>query len=64
MHSPDPINRALMAYRPLFLSGLSLDGQYRPSPKPARRKPQPASGLAATLAIAAAAWHAIRGNAR
>ncbi|MGO4702609.1 hypothetical protein [Dyella sp. 2RAB6] len=59
-----PINRALMAYRPLFLSGLSLDGQYRPSPALARRTPKPASGLAATLAIAAAAWHSIRGITR
>lgn len=58
------INRALMAYRPLFISGLSLDAQYRPSPKPARRTASPASGLAATLAIAAAAWHSIRGTAR
>jgi len=59
-----PINRALMTYRPLFISGLSLDGQYRRTPAPARRTRQPASGLAATLAIAAAAWHSIRGTTR
>ena len=47
----DPINRALMAHRPLFLSGLLLDGQYRlPPAKPGRNHSQPASGLAAALA--------------
>ena len=60
----DSINRALMAYRPLFISGLSLDGQYCPSPAPPKRTPKPASGLAATLAIAVAAWRATRGNTR
>jgi len=61
----DPINRALMAHRPLFLSGLLLDGQFRlPPAKPGRNHSQPASGLAAALAIAAAARRSTRGITR
>lgn len=65
------MNRVLMAYRPLYLRGLLMDGQYRlppPSepPAPSRRvpatkpsSPDPAmpSGLFAGNAIAAAARH-------
>ncbi|MDO1529384.1 hypothetical protein QMK61_11145 [Fulvimonas sp. R45] len=34
------LNRALMAYRPLYLNGLLLDGQYR-LPKPAATPARP-----------------------
>lgn len=65
------MNRVLMAYRPLYLRGLLMDGQYRlpPSPEPPARdrrmpatKPSSASpavpsGLVAGTAIAAAARH-------
>ena len=60
----NPINRALMSHRPLVLSGLLLDGQYRLPPATARRRAQPASGLAAIQAVAKAARRPDRGNAR
>lgn len=60
----NPINRALMSHRPLFLSGLLLDGQYRLPPARQHQHAQPASGLAAVLAIAAAARRPTRGTAR
>ncbi|RDS81461.1 hypothetical protein [Dyella psychrodurans] len=37
----DLVNRVLMAYRPLYLRGLLMDGQYRP-PQP--QKAPPAKG--------------------
>ncbi|WNL46220.1 hypothetical protein RKE25_00895 [Dyella sp. BiH032] len=63
------MNRVLMAYRPLYLRGLLMDGQYRllpsPEPPPRGRGAQAAppasqnaagpSGLLAGTAIAAAA---------
>jgi hypothetical protein len=64
------IDRVLMAYRPLYLRGLLMDGQYRlpaPPAPPARGKRASAgpatptstapSGLLAGAAIAAAARH-------
>lgn len=36
MTKKSAIDRVLMAYRPLYLQGLLLDGQYRLPTKPAR----------------------------
>ncbi|WP_199097883.1 hypothetical protein [Dyella sp. ASV21] len=40
---PFPLGKILMAYRPLYLRGLLMDGQYRvpaqPAPMPAPAKP-------------------------
>ncbi len=65
------LNRVLMAYRPLYLRGLLMDGQYRLLMAPERSPDSPGgkrkkatespsraaapSGLAATVVIAAAA---------
>lgn len=67
----DFLQRVLMAYRPLYLRGLLLDGQYRfpakdtpagghrqTTPKPGVGRPRAASGLIAAHAIAVAARHA------
>jgi len=58
------IDRVLMAYRPLYLRGLLMDGQYRLLPAPQVRPETPASGLAAVLAIAAAARRPTQGTSR
>lgn len=58
----DFLQRVLMAYRPLYLRGLLLDGQYRfpvTDASQAQKKPAPAptgSGLPAARAILAAAY--------
>lgn len=57
----DFLQRVLMAYRPLYLRGLLLDGQYRfpvtdASPSQQKAAPAPSgSGLPAVRAILAAA---------
>ncbi len=58
------LNRILMAYRPLALRGMLLDGQYRfpadDKPSGGHRVPgaqRPRSGLVAGHAIAVAARH-------
>jgi hypothetical protein len=40
MTKKSAIDRVLMAYRPLYLQGLLLDGQYRLPTKPAREGEQ------------------------
>lgn len=68
----DAINRVLMAYRPLYLRGLLMDGQYRLPARSAQvsrgkrapaspRAAVPASGLAAVMAVAAAARQSTQG---
>lgn len=68
-------DRVLMAYRPLYLRGLLMDGQYKlpvapPEPPHGKRAAAPSrastssSGLAAAVAITAAARHPLQGSTR
>lgn len=40
---PFPLGKILMAYRPLYLRGLLMDGHYRLPAAPAPTPPEPAS---------------------
>ncbi|KRF00582.1 hypothetical protein ASG87_12905 [Frateuria sp. Soil773] len=48
-----PTNRVLMAYRPLHLRGLLLDGQYRLPPAPAADPAKPVTPPPRRLLLAA-----------
>ena len=48
---PFPIERILMAYRPLYLRGLLMDGQYKVPPQAA--PPAPAKRVEASTEVVA-----------
>jgi len=60
-----PLGKILMAYRPLYLRGLLMDGQYRPpasTPEPAQgKKIQTSKEVAAARApVAPKTWRGVR----